>query len=88
MNIKVLKFSQSHCPPCRILSNILINQQDIRDIDTRLEPELAKEYNIKSTPTLVFLKDDKEVHRSSGTIPLSTYLEIIDEIKFSKELNN
>ena len=48
--------------------------------------ETARKYGIRSVPTMVFLKDGKEVHRQSGNMPLSMYENILNDIKFSKEL--
>lgn len=88
MNIEVLKFSASWCGPCKVLAQTLQGVEGIKNIDIEKDMETARKYNIRTVPTLVFLKDEKEVHRKSGSMPLSMYNEIIDEIKFSKELNN
>ena len=44
-------------------------------------PTLAQEYGIQSIPTLVFLKDGKEVDRSIGVIPSDNILDIISKIE-------
>jgi len=86
MSIEVLKFSASWCGPCRVLSNTLKDVEGVTQVDIDKEMETARKYGIRSVPTLVFLKDDKEVHRQSGAISLDKYNQILDEIKFSKEL--
>lgn len=86
MNIEVLKFSASWCGPCRVLANTLKDVEGITNIDIDKAIETAREHNVRSVPTLVFKKDGKEVHRISGSIPLDKYNQILDEIKFSKEL--
>ena len=86
MKLEVLKFSASWCGPCRVLSQTLKDVEDVTQVDIEKDMETARKYRIRSVPTLVFLKDDKEVHRQSGAISLDTYNQILDEIKFSKEL--
>jgi len=86
MNIEVLKFSASWCGPCRVLANTLKDVEGITPVDIDTEMETARQHNVRSVPTLVFKKDGKEVHRISGSIPLDKYNQILDDIKFSKEL--
>jgi len=86
MKLEVLKFSASWCGPCRVLANTLKDVEGITQIDIDKDMETARKYGIRSVPTLVFLKNDKEVHRQSGAISLDRYNQILDEIKFSKEL--
>ena len=84
--IEVLKFSMVTCGPCRVLANTLKDVEGITPIDIEKDQETARKYGIRSVPTMVFLKNDKEVHRVSGSIPLDMYNQILDDIKFSKEL--
>ena len=86
MNIEVLKFSATWCGPCRVLAHTLEGVEGITPIDIDTNMETAREHNVRSVPTLVFKKDGKEVHRISGSISLDRYNEILNEIKFSKEL--
>jgi thioredoxin 1 len=86
MNIEVLKFSASWCGPCRVLAQTLKDVEGITNIDIDKDMETARKYGIRSVPTLVFLKDGKEVHRQSGNMPLNMYENILNDIKFSKEL--
>jgi len=86
MNIEVLKFSATWCGPCRVLANTLKDVEGITPIDLDTNIEVAREYKVRSVPTLVFKKDGVEVHRISGAISLDNYNQILDDIKFSKEL--
>ena len=86
MNVEVLKFSATWCGPCRVLANTLKDVEGITNIDIDKEMETARKYNVRSVPLLVFLKDGVEVHRQTGAIPLQQYNQILDEVKFSKEI--
>ena len=86
MSIEVLKFSAAWCGPCRVLAQTLKDVDGITNIDIEKDQETARKYGIRSVPTMVFLKDGKEVHRQSGNMPLSMYENILNDIKFSKEL--
>jgi thioredoxin 1 len=84
MSIEVLKFSASWCGPCRVLAQTLKDVEGITNIDIDKDMETARKYGIRSVPTMVFLKDGKEVHRQSGDMPLSMYNQILDEINLNK----
>lgn len=79
-NIKVLKFSATWCTPCKLLAATLKDVEGITSLDIDENPELTNKYNVRSVPTLVFLKDDVEVDRSTGCIPLATYQDIINQL--------
>ena len=88
MNIEVLKFSATWCGPCKVLASTLKDVVGITNIDIEQDMETAVKYNVRSVPTLVFLRDGKEVHRVSGSMPLEKYKAIVTEINDAKELNN
>jgi thioredoxin 1 len=79
--IEVLKFSATWCGPCRVLSSILNGVEGITNIDIDQEKDLAIEHNVKSVPTLIFLKDGKQVERTTGVITLNKYNDIINNLK-------
>jgi thioredoxin 1 len=83
--IEVLKFSASWCGPCRVLAQTLKDVEGITNIDIDKDRETPVKYGIRSVPTMVFLKDGKEVHRQSGNMPLKMYHDILNEINDSKE---
>ena len=84
MSLEVLKFSASWCGPCRVLAQTLKDVQGITNIDIDKDHETPPKYGIRSVPTLVFLKDGKEVHRKSGSMSLKMYNDILDEININK----
>jgi thioredoxin 1 len=84
MSIEVLKFSATWCGPCRVLAQTLKDVEGITNIDIDKDRETPAKYGIRSVPTMVFLKDGKEVHRQSGNMPLTMYNQILDEINLDK----
>lgn len=69
----LLIFTAAWCGPCQTLHNDLKQDPSLAAgyewgfVDIDQEKELAREYNVKSVPTLVVLdKDNKEVKRQVG----------------------
>ncbi|MFN2262412.1 MAG: thioredoxin family protein [Psychroflexus sp.] len=78
--VEVLKFYTSFCPPCHEVSRQL-RGKEMKKINISKTQELATKYNVKSVPTLVFLKDDVEVYRHNGVITTQDYENIILDLK-------
>ena len=85
--VTVLKFSASWCAPCKMLSQALGERENVQEIDIEQDMELAQKYKVRNVPTLVFLKNDVEIHRSVGVISPKTFDDILAEINDSKEIN-
>lgn len=72
MRKELLKFETSSCPQCRamnsILDKVLKDYPDIilTKVDCEENPTMANDFNIKSIPTLVYMKDDVEYKRLVG----------------------
>jgi predicted DsbA family dithiol-disulfide isomerase len=71
-----------------VLATTLKDAAEVKNIDVEQDQETARKYNIRSVPTLVFLRNGVEVHRVSGSMPLQQYKDILTEINDAKELNN
>lgn len=71
---EILKFEAEWCGQCKaltpILKRVLENHTDITltTVDIETEEETTLKYNIRNLPTLVFLKDNIEVGRTSGVL--------------------
>ena len=69
-NKKILRFTASWCKPCKSLAENLERADlplPIEVVDIDVNEELANQYNVRSVPTLVLLKNDIEVKRSVGS---------------------
>ncbi len=72
MSQEVFYFSAKWCGPCQVVGRsvkkLAAESPKIvfRKIDVDEDPELAKEYGVRSLPTLVHLVDDVEVARVIG----------------------
>lgn len=71
---ELLKFEAEWCGQCKalapILKRVLENHTDITltTVDIETEEETTLKYNIRNLPTLIFIKDDIEVGRTSGVL--------------------
>lgn len=70
--LEILDFHAIWCGPCKMLSPVLDEIQktnsdiNIKKINTDENKEMTQQYNIVSVPTVVFVKDNKEVNRFNG----------------------
>lgn len=86
MEIEVLDFTGKWCSTCIVLDKMLEseviprykNKVKFVKIDVEEKEDLIKKHNILSVPTLILLRDSKEIWRKSGSI---TKNEVINEIK-------
>ena len=68
----ILYFTADWCNPCKKTRPIVeeLNREQIMAkffiIDVDLEIEMTKDFEIKSVPTFVVMKDNKEIHRATG----------------------
>jgi thioredoxin 1 len=80
---QILYFSATWCGPCKNFKPIMesvSNSIPVQFIDVDQNPTLAAQYNIKSIPTLVFLKDGQEINKRPGVLSESQVKEIWNQI--------
>jgi len=75
MKIKVLDFTGKWCSTCIVLDKIMESEiipkyKKVKfvKVDVEEDEKLTKQYKILSVPTLILLKDGKEIWRKSGSI--------------------
>lgn len=82
---RILKFEAEWCGQCKalapILKRVLENYTDITltTVDIETEEETTLKYNIRNLPTLVFIKDNIEVGRTSGVLTANVLEDKIKE---------
>ena len=67
---RILRFTASWCEPCKVLSMNLESaniELPIEVVDIDVHDDLAKEYGIRSVPTLVMFDENIEVKRMIGS---------------------
>ena len=47
-------------------------------VNTDEQPELAVRFGVMSIPTVIFLKDGKEIDREVGVMPEASYTAVLD----------
>ena len=78
--MKILKFYTETCMPCRMVGKILDSMDlTVDSINALNNVELVDEYNVCTTPTLIFLNEEnKEVARTTGPVTKAQVQKIID----------
>lgn len=74
--VTVVDFTAAWCPPCRVLDAVLTQlapgyagRARFVAVDVDAERDLAERYDVRSMPTLVVLRDGREVGRVVGSRP-------------------
>lgn len=86
MELKIIDFFTNWCAPCRTLSPILeeVTKElniELDKIDIDENDEVAEFYNVRSIPTLIFIKDKVEIGRHVGMIQKDKLIEKIKQYK-------
>ena len=84
--IKLTRFTAPWCAPCRMLAPVLMELEkehpevEFQTVDIDKNPEAGEAYQIRSVPTVVFLKNETHVKTLVGAHPKKTYQEALGEI--------
>ena len=75
----LVDFYADWCGPCRMLSPILEELEDVNiyKINVDIEEELAFKYNVMSIPCVISFKEGKEYKRSIGLVSKEEIIELI-----------
>jgi thioredoxin 1 len=86
MEIRVLDFTAKWCSTCHMIEAMLEKEvipkyQDKIEfikVDVEEDEKTTNQYNILSVPTLIILRDNKEVARLSGSISKDKIMQELD----------
>jgi thioredoxin len=74
--LKLLDFYADWCGPCKLMAPVFeeieaaySGKVEFEKVDVEANESLAGQYDIRSIPTFVLVKDDKEVDRRMGAMP-------------------
>ena len=84
--VAVMDFWAAWCGPCRLIAPIIDKLSEeykdkalIGKVDVDHNPDVAMKYGVRSIPTIVILKDGKEVKRHVGVTTQANLAKLIDE---------
>ena len=82
-DLTLVDFYATWCGPCRMLSPVLeeVTEIDVIKLYVDEERELSLQYKINVVPTLILLKDKKEVSRKQGYMDLDELNNWINQYK-------
>jgi len=83
--LTLLKFEASWCAPCKAMNPVVDqvkadnDQLIVTRIDIDENPQERTNYNVRSIPTFVLIKQGKEISRKTGQLSVSAMKDWLDE---------
>ena len=83
--VTLYDFTAKWCGPCRVMDPVLASIEKeyagrirIEKVDVDEDPVRTQQYNVRSMPTFVLLRDGREVGRAIGSRPRAFLVGMID----------
>ena len=66
--LTLVDFYTTWCGPCKMIAPVLeqLKDIDVIKVDAEEERELSSKFSISAVPTLILIKDKKEIARTQG----------------------
>ena len=83
--LTLVDFYTDGCGPCKMLAPILdelateVTDAKIVKVNAQQEAKLAREYKVMAVPTLILLKDGKEIEKTMGFQSKEALLSLIEK---------
>lgn len=84
--LMMVDFWADWCGPCKMLGPVIEDLAAKYDgkalvgkVNVDDEPQLAQRYGVMSIPTVIFLKNGKEIDRKVGVMPAGAFTEVLDK---------
>ena len=81
------EFYSDSCIPCKKISPVLSEAEEaypdklkIAKVNVNFDSEIALQYDVQATPTLIFFRDGKEQSRLRGSVGKSEINDIISSL--------
>lgn len=85
--IVLVDFYSDSCIPCKKISPVLSEAEEaypdklkIAKVNVNFDSEIALQYDVQATPTLIFFRDGKEQSRLRGSVGKSEVTDIINSL--------
>ena len=85
--VKMIDFTAKWCGPCKVMKPVLdavakeyAGQVELSYVDVDEDKVATMQYDVRSMPTLVFVRDGREVGRVVGSRPRAFVVGVLDRV--------